>query len=98
MKIKAISPKPANLAATTIQPEEAQRETAPIRITRRAQLASLLKRDGGATLTSLEKRFGWQPHTVRAAISGLRKSGCTIERSVGKSGAVCRIVQSVNEQ
>jgi len=98
MKIKAISPKPANTAATTIQPEEAQCDTAPIRITRRAQLASLLKRDGGATLAFLEKRFGWQPHTVRAAISGLRKSGCTIERSVGKSGAVYRIVQSVTEQ
>ena len=98
MATKTISRKPVNTAATTIQPEAAQCDAAPIRITRRAQLASLLKRDGGATLAFLEKRFGWQPHTVRAAISGLRKSGCAIERSVGKMGAVYRIVQTVTEQ
>ncbi|WP_170440894.1 DUF3489 domain-containing protein [Ruegeria arenilitoris] len=40
----------------------------------------LLRRPSGASLEALCKTTGWQPHSVRAAISGLRKKGVTIER------------------
>ncbi|MEW2919600.1 DUF3489 domain-containing protein [Ruegeria sp. ANG10] len=40
----------------------------------------LLRRPSGASLEALCKATGWQPHSVRAALSGLRKKGVTIER------------------
>ncbi|WP_082677449.1 DUF3489 domain-containing protein [Ruegeria profundi] len=40
----------------------------------------LLRRPSGASLEVLCKATGWQPHSVRAALSGLRKKGVTIER------------------
>ena len=47
--------------------------------TKKAKLEALLSRVRGATLDQLQKELGWQPHTVRAAISGLRKAGYTID-------------------
>lgn len=38
----------------------------------------LLSREGGATLDDLTRATGWLPHTVRAALSGLRKKGHVI--------------------
>lgn len=43
-------------------------------------VAELLRREGGATLTELVAATGWQPHTTRAALTGLRKKGHAIER------------------
>jgi DNA-binding transcriptional regulator PaaX len=37
-------------------------------------------------MAQLAKSLGWQPHTVRAAISRLRKSGADV--SIDKSGKV----------
>ena len=59
---------------------------------RRSQLRKLLWRKGGATIAQIEAAFGWQPHSARAAISGLRKAGDTIERSASTKGTVYRIV------
>lgn len=47
--------------------------------TKKAKLEALLARARGATLAQLQKELGWQPHTVRAAISGLRKAGHSVE-------------------
>lgn len=46
--------------------------------TKAALLTDLLSREGGATLDDLTRATGWLPHTVRAALSGLRKKGYTI--------------------
>lgn len=46
---------------------------------KQALLRRLLARPEGASLNELETALGWQPHTVRAAISGLRKRGCTVD-------------------
>lgn len=43
-----------------------------VKKTKKAHLFTLLRRKGGASITTLQKEFGWQPHTVRAAISGVR--------------------------
>ncbi|MGJ8583434.1 MAG: DUF3489 domain-containing protein [Marinosulfonomonas sp.] len=32
-------------------------------------------------MRALQSATGWQPHSVRAALSGLRKAGYTIDRS-----------------
>ncbi|WP_282168760.1 DUF3489 domain-containing protein [Ruegeria atlantica] len=44
------------------------------------KLQALLRRPSGTSLEALCKATGWQPHSVRAALSGLRKKGVTIER------------------
>ena len=49
--------------------------------TRKAQLIALLSRKGGVRISAISERLGWQPHTVRAAISGLRKQGFDIATS-----------------
>lgn len=53
--------------------------------TKHNQLKRLLTKPGGVRASVLGKRLGWQPHTIRAAISGLRKSGHTIVRKPSKS-------------
>ena len=60
--------------------------------TRREQLQKLLNRKSGATVAQIQKAFGWQPHTARAASSVLRKAGHTIERNATDKGSVYRIV------
>ena len=59
--------------------------------TRRDQLARLLGRKSGAFIAQIQKAFGWQPHTARAAISTLRKSGALVERAITEKGSVYRI-------
>ena len=54
---------------------------------KRAKILAGLHRSKGATIPELQKATGWQPHSVRAAISRLRKSGIAVDRMVanGKS-------------
>ena len=55
--------------------------TTPPRETKAAILRRLLARKAGANLATLQSATGWQPHSVRAGLSGLRKAGYTIERT-----------------
>jgi len=48
---------------------------------KRALIIALLQRAEGATLNDLIAATSWLPHTTRAALTGLRNSGMTIERS-----------------
>jgi len=53
--------------------------------TKSAAVKRLLSRKNGATLASLQKATGWQAHSVRAALSTLRKAGYTIDRVPAKT-------------
>ncbi|MCH9052434.1 MAG: DUF3489 domain-containing protein [Proteobacteria bacterium] len=44
-------------------------------------ILALLSRPKGARINDLQKATGWQAHSIRAAITGLRKRGITITRS-----------------
>ena len=44
-------------------------------------ILALLSRPKGAGINELQKATGWQAHSIRAAITGLRKRGITITRS-----------------
>lgn len=68
--------------------------TAPTPETKAANLRKLLTRKAGADLAALQSATGWQPHSVRAALSRLRKAGFTIDQAgAAKSGdsAIYRI-------
>jgi Protein of unknown function (DUF3489) len=49
--------------------------------TKRAKLIGMLERPEGASVAEIGQRLGWLPHTVRAAITGLRKAGREVRRS-----------------
>lgn len=66
--------------------------------TRQAQLHRLLSRKSGASIAQIQKAFGWQPHTARAAISAQRKAGCVIARSPTDKGSVYRIAKVGHKQ
>ena len=46
-----------------------------------ASVVELLRRPEGAALDELTAATGWQKHTARAALTGLKKKGHTIERT-----------------
>lgn len=62
------TPKPAAPAAAT-----------EVRQSKTALLRQLLSAPGGATSEALGEATGWQSHTVRAAVTAVRKSGLTVE-------------------
>ena len=45
---------------------------------------TMLTQSKGTSLEAICKATGWQPHSARAALSGLRKAGYTIEREMPK--------------
>jgi hypothetical protein len=55
------------------------------RQTKIARVLAMLQRPSGATIDALCKATGWQAHSVRAALTGLRKAGHEIERSEADS-------------
>ena len=60
--------------------KQTQAKTEPKREAKIDAVIALLKRDQGATLDEMVKATGWLPHTTRAALTGLKKKGHTIER------------------
>jgi predicted ArsR family transcriptional regulator len=46
---------------------------------KKQKLINLLVRKSGADTKTISTRLGWQAHTIRAAISGLRKDGYSVE-------------------
>lgn len=57
------------------------------RQTKIAKVRAMLQRPAGARLETICKATGWQAHSVRAALSGLRKAGFTIECDSADAGA-----------
>jgi hypothetical protein len=53
----------------------------PPKTTKASQLLALLSRPNGATLQDLTTATGWQQHSVRAGMTGLRKQGHAITRT-----------------
>lgn len=49
--------------------------------TKIATVITLLRREAGATLEELCGATGWQPHSTRAAMTGLRKKRHVIEKT-----------------
>jgi DNA-binding IclR family transcriptional regulator len=54
----------------------------PKSISKSAQLLTLLQSGTGASLEDMTEAMGWQPHSVRAAMTGLRKQGYVITKHI----------------
>lgn len=55
------------------------------------RLIDLLQTGTGASLEEMTTATGWQTHTVRAAMTGLRRRGYTITRNIQGNTAVWSI-------
>ena len=58
----------------------------PVKSTKTSTILKLLCRSSGASIDQLQKVTGWQPHSIRAALTGLRKKGHDIERAKNAKG------------
>ncbi len=66
----------------------------PAKPTKTATILKLLRRPKGASIAELQKATGWQPHSVRGAISGTLKKKLglvvTSEKTEGR-GLIYRV-------
>ncbi|MET4808242.1 DUF3489 domain-containing protein [Limibacillus sp. MBR-115] len=85
IKAKPKSPATATVPKTRDQATPKARLKPP-RQTKAALLRELLARPVGASLDDLCRTTGWQRHTLRAALSGLRKAGHAVERLEEEGG------------
>jgi hypothetical protein len=56
------------------------------RQTKKAMITALLQRPDGAAVTELMAATGWRAHSVRAALTGLRRDGRAVDRSRDANG------------
>ncbi len=67
----------------------------PAKLTKIEAVIRLLRRPNGATIVQIQKTTGWQPHSVRAALTGLRKKGHDVQRDKNTKGVtVYRIAKA----
>ena len=57
------------------------------RPTKTAIVSKLLSRPRGASLGDITAATGWQAHSIRAFLTGLRKKGIALEREQRRDGA-----------
>ncbi len=58
----------------------------PAKPSKVSTILKLLSRPNGASIEQLQKVTSWQPHSIRAAITGLRKKGHEIRRRKNAKG------------
>ena len=58
----------------------------PTRPSKKAAILALLERPDGAAIGDLTAATGWQVHSVRAALTGLRKEGKELVRTKDAGG------------
>jgi hypothetical protein len=67
-------------------PLRSSRPRSPARPSKKAAIVALLERPNGAVIGDLINATGWQQHSVRAALTGLRKEGKELVRSKDAGG------------
>ena len=71
-------------------------EAADARRTKADTILDLLQRPTGASIAELTKATGWQPHSVRAALTGLRKKGREVVRTKDDQGVTRYFIEAVS--
>jgi hypothetical protein len=59
---------------------------AAVRQTKKGSILTLLQRPGGASIGDMTGATGWQTHSVRAALTGLRNEGRELVRAKNDAG------------
>jgi hypothetical protein len=82
---KSKKPAPSAKRKTTSKPQHA----AKTRDSKQTRLIAMLRSPEGATIATMAKTFGWQPHTVRGVLAGAlkKKLGLTISSEKVEGGA-----------
>ena len=83
-----------NGKASTATAATAHQTPAPPRETKISKVIAMLQREEGATLDEMVQSTGWQPHTARAALTGLKKKGHVIEREKRDAVTFYRITEA----
>ncbi len=73
-------------AKPTEQPNKSNPRRGSRTKTKISKCLAQLQRRRGASIAELGKTTGWQPHSIRAALSGLRKRGHQIDRTKDDRG------------
>ena len=67
--------------------KSAQQTNAPVRAgTKQAKLVDMMRTAAGASIAQMGAKTGWHPHSIRAALTGLRKRGFAINRERSDAG------------
>lgn len=76
----------------TAQQSQKPKKTAAgkVRTTKKAQLIRMLQSRTGSDIAAISKKLGWQSHTTRAALTGLRKAGYEIAATKSEDGKPTR--------
>ena len=82
---KSAKQRPVAEAASSRAPKM-RSPTTSARRSKKAAIISLLQRPDGAALGDLTAATGWQVHSVRAALTGLRKEGKELAREKDAAG------------
>jgi predicted ArsR family transcriptional regulator len=77
-----------------MKPKTSQEISAPRSGSKQAKLVAMLSRKTGITIDEASTAFGWQTHTTRAALTGLKKRGYIIERVDRDNKASIYIIRS----
>jgi hypothetical protein len=83
------SAKPASkrrTAKAASQSSKARSSTTSARPSKKAAIVALLERPNGAAISDLTAATGWQGHSVRAALTGLRNEGKELVRIRSEGG------------
>ena len=89
------SKSPKSASGRTEVVRKSSRDRTKQRLTKLAQITTLLKRRKGATIADLMEVTGWQAHSVRAALTSLRKRDVRVERERDKQGNTVYRIASV---
>lgn len=78
-----------SVAPATAQAPTSSKISAPALATRgskKARIIDLLRRPQGAAISDLTAATGWQPHSARAMLTGIRKDGKDLVRTKDEAG------------
>lgn len=65
--------------------------------TKAAMVTRILSREKGATLLEMSKATGWQPHSCRAFLTGLRKKGGILKEQRSDGSLAYRIQPAADQ-
>ncbi len=82
--------KPPKLTARPVKPGKKTQTPRRPKLTKKARLINFLSKERGADIGSLSKKLDWLPHTTRAVLSKLRKSGYVITSAKARNSKLLR--------